>query len=261
MSCLLKGLHAVGNYLASVVTLPLEARLVGSWLPPELELAPQDITPPGTHPAHLLFGDERQVHLNWLPFFRIKYAEFAVVVPFVQWKRAGAGYRGPFLFTPLLYLNKTLPIIAGKVLYGFPKVKAVIKTGRQRYEITDEDNHFLVTEADFSDNQAPVTTAERAVISRLIQQPSVSRMSSGRYVWSAFDWRLPEAKLTSINAEAGLRSQFIMGLPSGLTTYAASGVADYSKGGAVRMFTQWTLSLPAPCTPDTPIPGAPERPL
>lgn len=77
-----------------------------SFLPEELELAPQDISDEGMHPVVFAFGHQSHVMpAVGIEAFDISYLEFIHAVPYTQFKE-GLGYpnRGPFCYSPVLYL-------------------------------------------------------------------------------------------------------------------------------------------------------------
>lgn len=235
-------MHGVGHYLCTIVVLPLNVTMVQSWLPDELELAPQSITPPGTHPVNILFGDERDVHINIFPFFHIDYMEFAFVVPFVQWKHTKNAYRGPFLFTPLLFLNKELPILAGKILYGYPKRKAVITSIDEHYRVVEKGN--LIISGDFQTTAQHPAQTEFDTLNSLLQQPNISQSILGPFVCAVFDWNLTPVKITARQADVDIVAGLLPNQPE--LKQQVSGF-DFSQGAAYFLDTVWTLTMPHPC--------------
>lgn len=245
---LFSGLAGVGDYTATIPILALPAELLRRWLPPELELAPQTLTAPGTHPVLLLLGQERSVHVNIAPWFRIRYGEFATVMPFVQWRTPPTSYRGPYLWTPLLYLDRWLPILAGRWLYGFAKAKAVITSSADSYRVNDAETRRVLLDAQTGPSGAAPNPAEFATLATLLQQPSLSQRD-GAFICSTFDWNLPQAELSTSSADVQINQFYMYGLPNGaVENYHVSGLSDLTNGGAFHIRTTWTLSAPEPCT-------------
>lgn len=232
-------MSGVGHYLCSIAVLPFEKDVVTSWLPDVLELAPQDISPPGTHPVNLLFGKERNVHLSFFPWFHIKYMEFAFVVPFVQWKDTSHQYRGPYLFTPLLFLNKLLPILAGKILYGYPKRDAVMSEKRGHYTVVEKGTEII--SADFTRTTQTPNQSELDTITALLQQPDLSQSIFGPYIYATFDWNIPSAKIIAETADLDIQAGLLPNQPAIKQT--VSGFPTQGQG-VYHINTNWTLTLP-----------------
>lgn len=238
-------IHGAGDYNATIAIVPLPLEQVRQWLPPELEPAPQTVTPPATHPMLFLMGKERRVHANIAPWFNIRYGEFAAVLPYTQWRKPPRNDRGPYLFTPLLYLDSWLPIWAGRILYGFAKAKATITATPSQYVITDPETKHQLLKANLSPDGVRLNPSHVAILTTLLQQPSLSNRD-GTYVYSQFNWNLPKAQLHSKAVELEVNQFFMYGLPSGVDRYHVAGVDDLQHGGAFHIQTHWTLSAPQP---------------
>lgn len=239
------GMYGTGHYLCHIGVISVPIEVVASWLPPELELAPQNITDAKHHPVNMLFGQEFDVHVHPFGFANIDYGEFAVVVPFVQWKSNSYRYKGPFLFTPLLYLDNWFGIQAGRVLYGFPKKRARFNVTKQLYEVIDAETSTRIVSCDIEQYEGKPSEHELSNIARLIQQPSLSQKTDGSYVGSGFDWQLDKAIVTSEKAKVDFENWWMPSLQTGdARTYILDGVKDFSQGGFYHLDTVWTLTLP-----------------
>ena len=240
-----KGIYGVGHYLCHIGVIVVDAETVASWLPPEIELDDQNITPKGTHPVNLLFGKELDVHLHPFSFANIDYGEFAVVVPFTRWKSKDYRYRGPFLFTPLLYLDNWAGIEAGRILYGFPKKRAKFNITDNFYEVIEDDTNVSIVECQIEKYIDVPNQKDIDNIARLIQQPSLSQKTDGSYVGSGFWWDIPKAKITAEKAQVNFTNWWMPTLPdSNPRILELDGVSDFSKGGFYHIDTVWTLTLP-----------------
>lgn len=240
-----RGIYGTGHYLCSIGVLPVDAATVASWLPQEIELAPQNLTPHGTHPVNLLFGKELDVHLHPFLYPRIDYGEFAVVVPFTQWKSYDYKYKGPFLFTPLLYLDNWAGIEAGRILYGFPKKRAFFNITQNLYEVIEADTNVKIVEARILEDLGAPSAQELSHLSELIQQPSLSQKTDGSYVGSGFNWAISSSTIATKKADIAFTQWWMPSLPEPTTRdWSIDGLKDLSKGGFYHIDTQWTLTLP-----------------
>lgn len=239
-------IYGVGTYTSVITVLPLASGLVQRWLPPELELAPQTLTPPNTHPVNFMFGQQQKVQANLLPWFQMNYFEFAVVVPHIQF-RGAVRYtpRGPHLYTPLLFLDQWPAIWAGDLAYGFPKRHA---------QITWTDNVYTVTRAGqrqaqgtFAEAQATLTAPEYEKVTQLLCQPTVSQSPWGGYVYSVFDWRLSPAQVQAQSAQIEIAAQVLPNQPA--VRGGGTGLQDLATGGAFWLQPTWTLTPPQRLTP------------
>src|ERR1700744_2253177 len=95
----------IGNILIRGFTLALPDDRVRSFLPPGLELGPQDITPDGTHPVLLMFNDNFRGHWS-IPTLipNMTYREHTIGVPFsyISSSSITPGSNGPYNFMPKL---------------------------------------------------------------------------------------------------------------------------------------------------------------
>jgi len=117
------------------VTLPIPTASVAAMLPPGLALAEQGVTPPGTHPVILLFGEQRDVRVNLLPFGWKSYLEFICAVPWVRHTTPDLAGFPPMIWPQKLYLDLSPPIALGVHAFGFHKQKASISFGDDSYVI------------------------------------------------------------------------------------------------------------------------------
>lgn len=240
-----KGLYGQGHYLCHIGVIAVDASTVASWLPPEIELDDQDITPHGTHPVNLLFGKELDVHIHPFSFAHIDYGEFAVVVPFTRWKSTNYKYRGPFLFTPLLYLDNWVGIEAGRILYGFPKKRASFNITMDTYEVLEADSNLSIIKTQMDPLDSKPTKSELDKISRLIQQPSLSQKTDGSYVGSGFFWDIHNASIIPERARIEFSRWWMPTLNTGKPHVVdVEGISDFSTGGFYFMDTVWSLTLP-----------------
>ena len=99
-----------GGYNALLVIAAFDQATVSRLLPPGLSLAPQHMTPAGTHPMVFAFGNQSHVRPIDLKLFDVSYSEFIHGIPYTQFCEEAAGggrtCRGPFLYCPKLYAER-----------------------------------------------------------------------------------------------------------------------------------------------------------
>lgn len=110
---------ASGHLEVTNVVLALPVDEVKALLPDGLSLTPQSLTPTGTHPVVLMFGQHSHVH----PWFQPpgsggSYNEWIVATPFLEW--SGGGTVKPCAYMSRLYLNSFYYVVLGW-MYGYPK--------------------------------------------------------------------------------------------------------------------------------------------
>ena len=109
---------ATGHLEVTNIVLALPVDEVRSMLPSPLALAAQTLTPPGTHPVVLMFGQHSHVDPWFMPKMNEGYDEWIVATPFLEWRK-GATVK-PCSYMSRLYLNNLLMVIGGW-MYGYPK--------------------------------------------------------------------------------------------------------------------------------------------
>ena len=92
------------TYSALLVTIAVDTALATTILPEGLSLAPQSLTPGGTHPFVFAFGNQSDVRPIAAKIFDVSYAEFIHAIPYVQ-QCSGGVCRGPFIYSPRLLLD------------------------------------------------------------------------------------------------------------------------------------------------------------
>ncbi len=251
------GLYRAG---AHVISASIEsARQV---LPPELELAPQDVSEPGTHPLVFMFGfqkDVRHVLFGWpatIPFLEpADYTEFVFAVPFVQLKpqfRKSGAYHGPFYYMPRLFLDASLPIALG-YLYGFHKQRRQISADRHDFEILNSDGHAPMLRAHFSDPSAPFASASDVPAFRSLQKllslPVIGKLSIGYYLCSRFTWNDGEEGKAGLQVAPAASTLEVLTpfFPGAQALSSSSSGLGHETLGSFRMISNWRLRGPFGC--------------
>lgn len=103
-----------------------------SLLPDDLVLAPQPYTPAGEHPLLLMFNNTllktnpnlERISMEQNVAFTLKYYEFIVMLPYVQFKDARYNSKAPYCYLPILYLDSILAVMGGRIFWEFNKEMA-----------------------------------------------------------------------------------------------------------------------------------------
>lgn len=241
-------LHMTGHYQVHIVVHHFPIELVCSWLPPELEVMPQQFSPEGFHPVNLLFGQESHVGLDGIGI--MSYNEFGMVIPFIRWKNAKYAYNGPFLFTPCIFVDKDLISFGGEVVYGFPKRIAKFSISDTSYTVMDNSWPSDYARTTLDTTNTACSDEARLAITNLLQQPSVSQMADGSWSSSGFWWNLSTGTMVDANMQGAIIRYLLPGVPDGQRPFEGHGTSDFSKGSAYQLVTDWTLTLPRDVTFD-----------
>jgi hypothetical protein len=100
------------------------------------------------------------------------------------------------------------------------------------------------------DDSTAVTPQGREMITNLLQQPSVSQKADGSWSSSGFWWNLDTATITDATMQGNITPYLLPGVPMGKVPFHGSGTSDFTKGGAYKLVTDWSLTLPQPLTKD-----------
>jgi hypothetical protein len=182
--------------------------------------------------------------MNVAPCLSIRYSEAALVVPFTRWKVSRYSYNGPFMSTPIIFVNVNLVATLGDALWGFTKQDASFDIGGGNYTILNPrtgDSYVSVRCKSLETTPSP---AARALLARIIQQPNMSQKPDGTYVGSGFWWNLETAKLTDVAVEGEMTNYVLANLSNGKVPFKAEGTSHLGTGGALQIESDWTLTLP-----------------
>ncbi|MBA3549774.1 MAG: NAD(P)-binding protein [Nannocystis sp.] len=256
--------EAHGTIDAHVIVLVLPAAVVRGLLPAGLELAPQPVVPHGWHPVFFMCASD---HFGaW--FGDLDYQELMVGVPWVQICDPGAGYPGPFIYMPRLYLNHAVAREFGVRIYGWEKRAATIEVAsagpRTTYTVTAEDAAAPTVTARFDEvpgsaARGPADIANFTIVRQLFEQPTISQArhvvdadsfsaaSTGPFLATTLLLQVdrPGTTVQPIEAELVIGPSLTPpGIPAG--TYKSASL-DECELGAFRLQCQQFVSLPGPC--------------
>ena len=158
--------------------------------------------------------------------FGLRYRELVIAVPFV---RPRDGPPGPFCHLPLLLLDRRLPTLLGRWLYGFAKQRATIRRTTDHFDAMSRSDGAPLLEARF----APMAGApDLKPALGLLEQPLISAGPRGRWRCSRFDFGFERAGLGGVEAEVVVHP--------GLLRRSADG-PDPGSIRAFRLETAWRL--------------------
>jgi Acetoacetate decarboxylase (ADC) len=229
-------LDFVGCMTAVVAILPVSCEAAQAMLPAGLELAAHGVLPGDGHPLVLIMGKQSDVRPRAAPF-GAGYLEFILAVPFVGYQ--GRGPHGPFCYCPLLFLDRRLPTIAGRLLYGYAKRLASIRMTESSYRIADLAQGEPLLSAKFR-TTGGAGGPSRSGAAALFDLPVISQAAGGWW-YSCADFGLDRAVVRPVELDLMIHQPFVSGLPVGDFL-----VADVEADGAraFRVRTSWRLEGP-----------------
>jgi Acetoacetate decarboxylase (ADC) len=226
----------VGDLDAAIALVEIPADSARAMLPDGLRLAPQRVTLGNRHPLLLMLGRQQNVRLA-LFSTGTDYLEFILAVPFVEHDRQGRHPRGPFGYLPCLFLDRRLPIVAGRLLLAYDKRRAAISATDESYRVARAHTEEPLVSARF---RAVAGWSSRLPqpIADILQLPVVSRRARGTWRYSVADFALDRAEIRPIGMDLAIERPFVPGLPVG------SFALDAECGHALRLRTSWRLTGP-----------------
>lgn len=246
-------LHAVSAYTAAMIPLDLPGALVDALLPPELQRCDAAASArseaarsrPGadTHPVLVPLAHNYRTRPAGFPLFSMDYLEFSVVIPGVC-RRDDAQ---PLTYIPILFLNAWMPILVGRLLYGFPKRHAEITMAGGGYHARlSSGTPLLDAELACTGTHHPPSDYEHfAPIRSMLAYPIATRLFGVLTVCSTMRWGLDTvAQVRPLRGALQLHEAFLPGLAT--HSVAVHGI-DEAPMGAFELRTQWTLSMPHAC--------------
>jgi len=233
----------VGEYSAAVVPWPMKAAAVQAMLPRELELGPQSLTPSGQHPVLWVFGRQRSVRPNFLKVRGMRYSEFIVAIPYVQWVSTVNAYRVPFTFLPRLYLDHPFPVILG-ILFGLAKRWCRFRQDDHSDDLSSLFGISSIVRGRFTPHGPVLTPTQFPLFAGMrpaFEQPLIDKPVLGPLLGAYFDWELDRASMQALDAEVEIQKAFLPGLTK--ENYEVKGINQVPLG-AFRFLVPWTVTLP-----------------
>jgi hypothetical protein len=230
-------LDFVGDLDAALALIAVPADRARVMLPKGLRLAPQNVTSGNQHPLLMMLGRQQNVRLA-LFSTGTNYLEFILAVPFVEHDRPDRHPRGPFGYLPCLFLDRRLPIVAGRLLLAYDKRRAAISAADQSYRIASARTGEPLVSARFRTTGGSSDRRPSPAIAEILRLPVISRRARGAWRYSVADFALDRAEVESIAMELAIERSFVPGLPVGALAL------DAEVGHTVRLRTSWRLTGP-----------------
>jgi hypothetical protein len=245
----------LGDGITRSITLAMPSSLVRTFLPPHLQLCPQDVTPPETHPVTLLFHSFIHGQFSFPTLLRpMDFCEQNIGIPFtcVSPSYGVSGGLGPYYFMPRLYLNNAWVLMVGRYMWGFNKIFAEIDIAANRFTVSRPPGRRLVSlEWSYSDHEPLPAIGgypEFDSVRSMLSQPLISLSPAGigpMLTVTDFDrtWNL--ATVRPLRAELEIGPGYLPGLEPG--RYLSRGrAADGPVLGTFETSGQWWFSFPYP---------------
>jgi hypothetical protein len=235
-------LRVTGRLDAVALVLDLPADRVAALLPPGLELLPQNVLPDTRHPLILLFGQQSGVGPgsgSW----GLSYLELALALPFVCPR---GGPDRPYCHLPILLLDRRLPTLLGRWLYGFAKRRAVCQRSAEGFAIARLKDGAALLSARYAPTGPRAQAGKLGEFARvrcLFEQPLINRGRGGRWRYARFDFALAQAAVQPIAAEVAFHRALLPGMPLGPAPVRLPGPGGPA---AFRLETVWTLTRCGP---------------
>jgi uncharacterized protein with NAD-binding domain and iron-sulfur cluster len=228
----------------------VDADALQAILPPGMTLAPQALTPQGTHPVAILANQQIGVRMSILPKFLgyRNYYEAIIAVNFVQVE----GHPGTFSYLPNLYLTNRGAQLAGVWMYGYNKRMGKLAMGNSDYSVAAPDG-TPIWSSRYQDRgfaRPLAESPEGGRVQSICDQVVVSQGKFSRWHFSSFDFNLGSAAIAPVAAEIDIQDATLANLPQGRLTARPLSMpgepAPVATGlpGAFRIRTSWTLSNP-----------------
>lgn len=265
-----------GEYYAAMISVQLPVDIATSFLPEELELAPQEISDEGMHPVVFAFGHQSHVQpALGIDAFDLSYLEFIHAVPYTQFKE-GLGYpnRGPFCYSPVLYLDNNefssgeadaaIAVLLGW-FYGLEKefgnIDAADTAGAGYHYVTTKLGGLPIISGDWNitgdfqpTSSFPNFAATKAAMGqRLVGK---SKLGEGFYECARFDWGMDEATMAPIVGSISVSNRFVGDMPAQDIAFAG---IDRQWDGGWMLKNSWSMTPPLPCKRLPQAPSGPKK--
>lgn len=234
--------YAEGRVAAAIVTLALPAHEVARLLPAGLTTLAQTDTAPGTHPVGLIFAEQREVHGSVLPFGGMAYLECAVAVPYVTLADGSTGGQ-PLMVLPALYLDRLLPTLAGRVLYGFPKHLARVDGAAPQQTVRTPWGTPVLAARLHADGAAGSNYdfEHLGPVRAMMDQPIITHDPLRGWLFSFMDYRFEQARITPLRGRVEVAAG-TLGAPQAAEWPVNS--LRTAAAGAFHFDGGWTLTNP-----------------
>ncbi|HEY0758973.1 MAG TPA: hypothetical protein VGD59_06935 [Acidisarcina sp.] len=216
-----------GEYLVTLLFSYIPVEEIKATLSGDLHIDPKNIRADGTHPVIYMFGYTENLHRVWNPLRGPSYLEYAVGVPNL-YISGDQGYVGPFLYLPVLHLNRVYPTILGR-LAGYRKYLSRITTTENTYQIKTLFSGKPLLSATFEPIGAIETPPHEANLDKwqgLLGQPGANPYLWGQTLFLHYHWGWNYSMMQPVNAQVTV-SQDMPALPKGTYNWKAITSASF----------------------------------
>lgn len=233
---------ATGHLEVTNIVLAMPVGEAQQLLPAGLSLASQTLTPAGTHPVVLMFGQHSQVH----PWFQPPgsgghYDEWIVATPFLEWRDGDVAKSCAYMSR--LYLNSLYYVFLGW-LYGYPKKLSRSTVTPTSYEVrTLPAKRPLVSMTSMPAGAVlPFSSLPgHDAIAQVFVLPFIQRLGPFPWLASRMWFELDTATVQPVTADFSITGTCAPGLPE-MSKHVGSIIDGVP--GAFHMSCDWLLSRP-----------------
>ena len=222
-----------GTYLVTLLFSYVPVEQITATLKEGLHIKAENVLPDGTHPVIYMFGYTENLHRVWDHMRGPSYLEYAVAVPNL-YIDGTEGYLGPFLYLPVLHLNRLYPTFIGR-LAGYRKFLSRMKTTENTYEIKTLFRGRPMVSATFEPMGEIETPPHESYLDRwqgLLGQPNANPYLFGQMLFLHYHWGWNFSRIQPVNANVKLEMDMPT-LPRGDYKWKAIGTAAFAVTGQV----------------------------
>jgi len=251
-------LNGFGVMRNVTIAMPIEA--VIRFLPPGLQLGPQRMTPPGTHPVimgfHNMYGLEPSIP-TLLP--RYTYCEYSMGIPYcyVSTGQISNYTPGPYFFMPILFVNNPWVAFGARLFWGYNKCPAGFRNDDHHYRVFREDGRpIMALSFEAGESRRPGDYQHFPMQQQAIMQPLISLVPFGYGPWfvvAGFPKKWDVAEVQPVKAELEIYEEFVPGVRPG--RYPDSGSfpsIDQAVTGSYVVKAPFQVGSPYPPMPNMP---------
>ena len=231
-----------GDFCGFVVTLFLEPKLVQSWLPEGLVLAPE--TPFDRHPVIVLSGRQQNLArtkraTRYLCGMQ-DYLETFIAIPYVK---MNARPQGPPLFHFVrVYLNNWPATIRGIRRFGWPKICTDMSWTNESYRIGGTGSPiFFARTVDTEHPLINESTGSLQSLQQMLSQPLVLK-HEGRFQVYDFNLQFQQALVEPVAVELAIHAGFMPDLPPRRMLVRGIAETPYGAFSIVTHFTKTRIA-------------------
>ncbi len=262
----------IGGGVTRCVVMALPSERVRGFLPSNLELDEQDVTPRGTHPVIFLFHSFALAQFSFPTFLEpMNYHEQNFGVPYTRVApgRGLFGSLGPYYFMPRMFLDDWFVSSVGRFVWSFNKDFGNVKETEDRYTATNLKGQLLASLAWGGSRSEPgpalYSFPEFKPVRKMMDQPLITMGPVGfgpLLKLTDFDRNWNLTKVRPLRAVLEVGPDYLHGLDSGrFETAVESRDSAQEMLGCFEVSGPWWFSFPYPLPGTiTPMPLSANRP-